>query len=48
MINTAIAAYKMGRVIRVKESDLDSFLEGTRVQPGSLSHLYPERIEPEG
>ena len=44
----AIPAYKMGRVIRVKESDLDAFLEGTRVQPGSLSHLYPERIEPEG
>jgi excisionase family DNA binding protein len=43
----AIPAYKMGRVIRVKESDLDAFLEGTRVQPGSLSHLYPERVESE-
>ena len=42
----AIPAYKMGRVIRVKESDLDAFLETTKVQPGSLSHLYPERIEP--
>ncbi len=42
-----IAAYKMGRVIRVKESDLDAFVETTRVQPGSLAHLYPERIEPE-
>ena len=41
-----IPAYKMGRVIRVKESDLDSFLEETRVQPGTLSHLYPEaRVE---
>lgn len=41
----AIPAYKMGRVIRVKESDLDAFLETTRVQPGSLSHLYPERVD---
>ena len=40
-----IPAYKMGRVIRVKESDLDSFLEGTRVQPGELKHLYPDRVE---
>jgi hypothetical protein len=31
----------MGRVIRVKESDLDAFLEAHRVEPGSLSHLYP-------
>jgi hypothetical protein len=37
----------MGRVIRVKESDLETFLEGTRVQPGSLSHLYPDKVEPE-
>jgi excisionase family DNA binding protein len=44
----AIPAYKMGRVIRVKESDLDAFLETTRVQPGSLSHLYPERVDQEG
>lgn len=43
----AIPAYKMGRVIRVKESDLDAFLETTRVQPGSLAHLYPERAESE-
>ena len=44
----AIPAYKMGRVIRVTESDLDAFLETTRVQPGSLSHLYPERVDQEG
>lgn len=41
-----IPAYKMGRVLRLKESDLDAFLETTRVQPGELSHLYPERAEP--
>ncbi len=41
----AIPAYKMGRVLRVKESDLEAFIETTRVQPGSLAHLYPERVE---
>lgn len=40
-----IPAYKMGRVIRVKASDLDAFLETTRVRPGSLAHLYPERVD---
>lgn len=41
----SIPAYKMGRVIRLKQSDLDDYLEAHRVQPGSLSHLYPERVE---
>ena len=40
-----IPAYKMGRVIRIKASDLDAYLEANRVQPGSLSHLYPERVD---
>jgi excisionase family DNA binding protein len=41
-----IPAYKMGRVIRLKESDLDSFLEAHRVEPGSLAHLYPnDKVE---
>lgn len=40
----AIPAYKMGRVIRLKEADLDAYLEAHRVAPGSLSHLYPERV----
>lgn len=40
-----IPAYKMGRVLRLKESDLDAFLESTRVKPGELKHLYPERVE---
>ena len=38
-----IPAYKMGRVIRLKRSDLDAYLESHRVQPGSLEHLYPPR-----
>lgn len=40
-----IPAYKLGRVIRLKEADLDAFLETTRVQPGELKHLYPDRID---
>ena len=37
-----VPAYKVGRVIRVKQSDLDAFLESHRVKPGDLKHLYPE------
>lgn len=37
-----IAAYKLGRVIRLKEQDVDAFLEGARIEPGALEHLYPE------
>jgi excisionase family DNA binding protein len=37
-----IPAFKMGRVLRVKASDLDVFLEHSRITPGSLKHLYPE------
>lgn len=37
-----IAAYKLGRVIRLKEADVDAFIEGARIAPGALEHLYPE------
>jgi len=37
-----LVAYKFGRVIRVKEADLEGFVEACRVEPGSISHLYPE------
>ncbi len=37
-----LAAYKFGRVIRIKEDDVESFIEGSRIAPGSLEHLYPE------
>jgi excisionase family DNA binding protein len=39
----SLPAYKMGRVFRLKQSDVDAFIEAARVQPGSLEHLYPER-----
>jgi excisionase family DNA binding protein len=37
-----LAAYKFGRVIRLKEEDVEGFIETCRIPPGSLDHLYPE------
>ena len=37
-----LPAYKFGRVIRLKEEDVDRYIEACRVVPGSLEHLYPE------
>lgn len=37
-----LPAYKFGRVIRLKEGDIDAFIEQARIAPGSLEHLYPE------
>jgi excisionase family DNA binding protein len=37
-----LPAYKMGRVIRVQEPDVDDFIARMRIEPGTLEHLYPE------
>lgn len=37
-----LAAYKFGRVIRLKQADVEDFIEASRIPPGSLEHLYPE------
>ena len=37
-----LPGYKLGRVIRLRESEVDAFIEASRVRPGSLKHLYPE------
>jgi excisionase family DNA binding protein len=37
-----LPAYKMGRVIRVQETDIEGFIERMRIVPGTLDHLYPE------
>ena len=37
-----LVAYKFGRVIRLQESDVEAFIELSRIRPGSLEHLYPE------
>lgn len=35
-----IPAYQVGRVIRLKEADLERFVERAQITPGSLAHLY--------
>ena len=37
-----LAAYRFGRVIRLKANEVDDFIEHCRIEPGSLEHLYPE------
>jgi excisionase family DNA binding protein len=37
-----IAAYRFGRVIRLKASDVDVFIDACRIEPGTLEHLYPD------
>lgn len=37
-----LTAYRMGRVIRIQRPDLEAYLEGSRIQPGELVHLYPD------
>jgi excisionase family DNA binding protein len=37
-----LPAYRLGRVIRLKLADVDAFIESSRIEPGSLEHLYPD------
>jgi excisionase family DNA binding protein len=46
LIDEGLPAYRLGRVIRVKEADLVAHLERARIPPGSLRHLYPEPLRP--
>ena len=39
-----LPAYRFGRVIRLKRSDVDGFILECRIQPGTLEHLYPETV----
>ena len=39
-----IPAYRFGRVIRLKQTEVDDFIEGSRIAPGTLEHLYPEPV----
>lgn len=36
-----LPAYRVGRAVRIKRSDLDAWLDGQRIEPGSLAHLRP-------
>jgi len=37
-----LPAYRFGRVIRLKQTEIDAFVGTSRIAPGSLEHLYPE------
>lgn len=39
-----VPGYRFGRVIRLKQSDVDAFIEASRIAPGTLEHLYPEVV----
>jgi excisionase family DNA binding protein len=39
----ALSAYRFGRVIRLTENDVERFITSSRIEPGSLEHLYPAR-----
>jgi excisionase family DNA binding protein len=41
-----IPAYRFGRVIRLKQEEVDAFIEKSRIEPGTLEHLYPEPAHP--
>ncbi|MEM9130831.1 MAG: helix-turn-helix domain-containing protein [Actinomycetota bacterium] len=34
-----LAAYRIGRVYRIKRTDLEDFLNGAALRPGDLNHL---------
>lgn len=37
-----VPAYKFGRVIRLQQGEVDGFITASRIEPGTLEHLYPE------
>lgn len=43
-----LPAYRLGRVIRLKADDVDAFIEASRIEPGSLEHLYPDTTTKKG
>jgi excisionase family DNA binding protein len=38
-----VPAYRFGRVLRLKVTEVDGFIDACRVKPGDLAHLYPEQ-----
>jgi excisionase family DNA binding protein len=39
-----LPAYRFGRVIRLKQNEVDAFVASSRIEPGTLEHLYPEAV----
>jgi excisionase family DNA binding protein len=42
-----LPAYRFGRVIRLQATQVDAFIENSRIKPGELEHLYPEPVSRE-
>ena len=38
-----LPAYRIGRFIRIKVTDLDAFIDSSRIGPGTITYLYPEQ-----
>jgi excisionase family DNA binding protein len=36
-----LSAYRFGRVIRLKQDEIEAFVEACRIRPGDLRNLYP-------
>lgn len=36
-----LAAYRFGRVIRIRVQDVDAYIAASRIEPGTLDHLDP-------
>ncbi len=43
-----LAAYRIGRVYRIKRTDLEDFLHGAALRPGDLNHLVRDGREQTG
>ena len=39
-----LPAYRFGRVIRLKQDEVDRYIELCRIPPGTLEHLYPDPV----
>ena len=39
-----LVAYRFGRVIRLKPTDIDNFVHRCRIKPGELAHLHPDVV----
>lgn len=37
-----LKAYRMGRLIRIMKTDLEAFIEQSKIRPGDLAHLYAD------
>jgi excisionase family DNA binding protein len=37
-----LPAYRFGRVIRLKATEVDAFIDLCRIEPGTLDHLYAD------